>query len=62
MTTTVTIEAHCRTDQEVVIQQYNKTTETWIEEFIQNGEKRTVYAHDTNQVVVFERVQETRNA
>ena len=62
MTTTVTIEAHCRTDQEVVIQQYNKTTETWIEEFIRNGEKRIVHAHDTNQVVVFERVQETRNA
>ena len=55
MTTTVTIEAHCSDDKEVVVGQYNPLTRSSKTEVIQNGEKRVVYSHDTSEVSVFER-------
>lgn len=53
MTTTVKVEAHCRTGLEVAIEiDAGTTSETIV---LQDGEKREVYAYDARKITVYER-------
>ena len=55
MTTTVTVEAHCSGDKEVIVRVMDiGTDECTREVIIQNGEKAVEYAYDSRIITVHE--------